>query len=185
MATEKPTAAIVKSSKKNPTTKQKRAVEIIAENIGKQKEVVMGKVLREAGYSKSTSETPTRVTNSKTWEQLLEKTLNERGLLKKHKQLIQSTTLSHYIFPNAMTDQEITKIIIDGIPGAKVVNIHRNTQWARAHFSIPDNGIQFKSLELAYKIGGKMKTIEEPNDGSEEIREVIFRIRKILPHAGQ
>lgn len=180
MATEKPD-----QEEKTPLVRQKLAADIIAEKIGNNEKIVLGQVLKQAGYSKATQETPSRVTGKKSWQQLLDRALAEKGLLKTHKQLLNHSSLNHYTFPNAMTDQEITKTITDGVPGARVVNIHRNQQWARAHFSAPDGGIRVKSLELAYKVSGKLKAETEVPNESEEIREVIFRVRKLLPQAGQ
>lgn len=180
MATEKPDQL-----QQIPPIKQQIAAQIIADKVRKQEKIVMAKVLEEAGYSKGIQNQPSRMMKTKSWQQLLESKLKESFLLKKHKQLINSSGLNHYTFPNAMTDQEITKIILDGVPGAKVINIHRNQQWARAHFSAPDNQTQLKSLELAYKVSGKLKSETEAPNESEEIREVIFRVRKLLPQAGQ
>ena len=180
MATEKPD-----QTPRTPSIRQKVAAEIISEKIRKKEKVVIGEVLKEAGFSESTQLRPSTVTKTKTWQQLLDKTLKEKGLLKTHKALLNHSSLNHYTFPNAMTDQEITKIIVDGVPGARVLNIHRNSQWARAHFSAPDGGIRVKSLELAYKIAGKLKSEDDGPKENEEIREVVFRIRKLLPQAGQ
>lgn len=51
------------------TLKQKLVVKKISENIGKRKMKSLGKIMRESGYSKETSETPQRVTKSKGYKQ--------------------------------------------------------------------------------------------------------------------
>lgn len=49
--------------KAKTTIRQQKAIDILAENIGK-KGLTMGQVLTEAGYSKSVANTPQRVTES-------------------------------------------------------------------------------------------------------------------------
>lgn len=66
------------------TFKQQRAAKILSENIGKP----VGEAMREAGYSKETSETPTRLTESKAWPELLEQYIPDKLLARKHKLLL-------------------------------------------------------------------------------------------------
>lgn len=48
--------------------KAKLAAKKVVETLGKGKAPVMGKILREVGYSKNTSETPTAVTQTKSYQ---------------------------------------------------------------------------------------------------------------------
>ena len=77
-----------------PTNKQKEAVKILSENIGKP----IGEAMREAGYSKSTSETPQRLTESKGFQQLMDEYLPDELLAEKHKELLTAPKkVRHYI----------------------------------------------------------------------------------------
>jgi len=66
-------------SKVEPTDKQKKAFKERVEN-GRNK----GDSLREAGYSESTAIQPTKVTNSKGWNQLVKEHLSDDKLAKVH-----------------------------------------------------------------------------------------------------
>lgn len=184
MPKEKPKHKKLSSRKspKNPTIKQRRVAEKMMENGGN-----ISKAMSDSGYSKAFAKNPHKLTKSKGWQTIMDKYFSDATLGKKHSQLLEARHIQHYTFPATMDNKTIRQTILKGAPGSLVINIQRNAQWARAHFSVPDNGIQFKSLELGYKVKGRMKV--EPEDPeakqSEEIREVIFRIRKILPQAGQ
>jgi hypothetical protein len=52
-----------------PTNKQKALIKKISENVG----MPMGQAMREVGYSKSTALSPERVTDTKGWQELMEK----------------------------------------------------------------------------------------------------------------
>ena len=55
------------------TIKQQKALKELSEVIGKDDDVAIGKIMRKAGYSLSTSKTPQRLTESKGWKELLER----------------------------------------------------------------------------------------------------------------
>ena len=66
------------------TLKQQKAVKIILEDTNK----TLGTSMIEAGYTKNTSENPKNLTDSKGWEELMEKYLPDKLLAKKHKELL-------------------------------------------------------------------------------------------------
>ena len=100
---EKPTNTIVKSKfipnnpykpnnknkiyKTKPTTKQKKVMEIITENQG----IPIGKAMEQAGYTKVTAESPTNLTNSKSWQQLMDEYLPDQLLQRKHQEGLDAT----------------------------------------------------------------------------------------------
>lgn len=59
------------------TEKQKRALDILAENGGN-----VSKAMEEAGYSPATAKTPQKLTTSKGWLELLDKSIPDKKLLK-------------------------------------------------------------------------------------------------------
>ena len=184
--TEKPNDGEVKG-----TLRQEKAAQKISEIIRSGKKLngaTLGKVLLDSGYSKSISQSPNKVTKSKDFQYLLNKYLPEKSLVKKHKELLHAANvIDSFIFPNALEDKEI-RAIIESVPGCVFIRTKRNSQNAHAYFYKPDNGTQTKALELAYKVHKKVGGDGSGfgDDGvSEEVREVVFRIRKILPQAGQ
>jgi hypothetical protein len=66
------------------TQKQKQTIKNLSENIG----IPIGQAMLKAGYSKSTSETPSLLTNSKGWRELLDDVLPDSLLVEKHLQLL-------------------------------------------------------------------------------------------------
>jgi len=65
------------------TEKQKKAIEKVVENNGS-----VSRAMREAGYSPKTAKNPKMLTESKAWEELMEKHLPDKLLAKKHKELL-------------------------------------------------------------------------------------------------
>lgn len=66
------------------TVKQKRAAKLVLENLGVDHPKSMGKILVEAGYSQNVADTPTLVTETKGYQELLEEFLPEALLMKVH-----------------------------------------------------------------------------------------------------
>lgn len=69
------------------TENQKSAFNIRTKLIKEKKPVIMGEVMKEAGYSNRTSEHPGVLTASKGWEEL-KKTLNEDAAIKTFNDLV-------------------------------------------------------------------------------------------------
>ena len=65
------------------TTKQKRALAKAVENGG-----VISRAMLDAGYSPATAKTPQKLTNSKSWQRLMEKHFPDADLAKLHKRLL-------------------------------------------------------------------------------------------------
>ena len=68
-----------------PNERQKLAFKIFLENRGK---MSMGEVMRQAGYSETSSQAPTSLTNTRGWQILLNRHLSEDFLANKHKYLL-------------------------------------------------------------------------------------------------
>ena len=65
------------------TERQKKAIQRVVENGGN-----VSKAMRESGYAKKTAKNPKKLTESKTWEELMEQYLPDKLLAKKHKELL-------------------------------------------------------------------------------------------------
>jgi hypothetical protein len=71
------------------TTRQISAINKISENLRKKKAEPLGKILRDAGYSQSVSESPTVVTNTKSWKELMDEYIPEYKILKRLNQILE------------------------------------------------------------------------------------------------
>jgi len=115
------------------TAKQIKAAERILENIGKDKPEPIGKILQEVGYSKNTSETPTLVTESQGFIELLEKA--------------------------GVTDDKLAKVLDEGLNATKAVVMGKESSESFVDVQ-PDYAIRHKYLETGLKIKGHTKTGE-------------------------
>lgn len=141
------------------TLKQKIAVKKLSEILGSvknQKQITMGRILREAGYSLSVSKTPNLVTKTKGWKMLMKKFISDEVVMKAHKDLLHSCQLDHYVFPRSEEDK-IIKEIVEDIPGCKLLKISKSQQSKRAYFWIPDNRSRSKAIDMVYKLKGRYK----------------------------
>lgn len=68
------------------TSKQKAVAAKITENHGN-----ISKTMREVGYAENTAKKPSNLTNSKGWQELMEKNIPDSLLLRKHKELLNKT----------------------------------------------------------------------------------------------
>lgn len=74
------------------TLRQQKAIQNVMENKG-----IVSKAMRDAGYSPKTAKNPKVLTESKTWERLMEKHLPDKLLVKKHKELLKiPRTIRHF-----------------------------------------------------------------------------------------
>ncbi|MDO8487560.1 MAG: hypothetical protein Q7S45_04650 [Candidatus Curtissbacteria bacterium] len=159
------------------TTKQKLAATKLVENGGN-----VSKSMIDAGYSKASAKNPQKLTRSKGWQPLMEKYLPEEDVLKKHGQLLNSSEIDKFIFPNDMTDKEI-EFVVRKIPDAKLIQIQRNQQSARAYFSLPNNKVRKDAIDMTYKLRGRYKA-EKVNDSlNEAVEAALARLNEILPES--
>ena len=104
-----------------PTLKQKQVFKsLVVDKSGK----AVGKAMRTAGYSEKTSLTPSKLTNSDGWRELMEEFLDDRLLAKTHHKLLKSKQERFqldalnlaYKIKNRYTDHEAT-----GLPPISIV----------------------------------------------------------------
>ena len=107
------------------TIKQKTAVKIAVENGGN-----ISKAMREAKYSPETAKNPSKLTESKGWQELMKQHLPDKLIAKKHKQLLNKEGV---IVKNNNKTGEI-EVVKTGELDVQAVS---------------------KGLEMAYKLKGK------------------------------
>lgn len=65
------------------TEKQKKTLDNMVDNGG-----IIGKAMIDAGYSENTAKTPSKLTNTKGWQELMETHLPQELIAQKHKALL-------------------------------------------------------------------------------------------------
>lgn len=83
--------------------RQRKVLTILAQNGGI---MPMGKAMQQAGYSKTVSLTPSKVTNSRSWQELMEEQLPDSLLSATHNELLKSKSLDKMSFPNEHDDDD-------------------------------------------------------------------------------
>lgn len=147
----------LKTKQKEPTKKQELAFKALQEmlrNPKGRKGITMGKILKEAGYSKSMQESPNKITNSQGWQQLMEEHFPDGLLTEKMGEQLNAQEIDHYVFSSKTPDEEI-KDLIEKDFGFKVMRISKADTWKRAYFSVPDHNSRDKMIEKVLKLKNK------------------------------
>lgn len=113
------------------TEKQKLAALKISENLRKEKPQPTGEILKEVGYSKSVAESPSIVTRSKGFQDLLE----EAGV----------------------TDEKLAEVMNEGLSATKAVVMGTKSEESFVDIQ-PDYAIRHKYLETSLKVKGLQQT---------------------------
>lgn len=79
--------------KKKPTDLQKKAAILALENIGLDKPLTKGQILKKAGYSDAIAKNPDIIWNSIGFNELLDAALPDDLLAKKHREGLEATSL--------------------------------------------------------------------------------------------
>lgn len=134
------------------TTKQKLAASKIMENHGN-----ISKTMLEVGYSPNTAKNPSNLTNSKGWQELMDKNLSDKVLLKVHWEGLKAIRK----YPRIVGRDE------EGHPEYKYVEE-------------PDMPTRHKYLDSAYKIKNKYKETVVLETGEEiPLEELDKRIQEL------
>jgi len=162
------------------TTRQKKAIAKVVENGG-----IVSKAMVESGYSPLTAKTPSKLTDSKAWSELMDKHLNDNDLAKKHNELLGSTRLDHMVFPplrskdeettedeeevfhegamdnESLSDQDIIDLL--ETVNCKVKKIVHGEMQRHVYFWSADSKARKEALDMAYKLKGRyVKEQPEP-----------------------
>lgn len=124
-----------------PTIKQKAVARDLSENIGKP----LGRAMRDAGYSKSTSETPELLTDSKGWAELMDEFIPDSLLQRKLQEGLDSNKqlAARVIFKKqAPTSQSAGELPLANSTTDDFIEV-------------PDMPTRHKYLETAFKLKGK------------------------------
>lgn len=167
-----------KLRKITPTYNQQIAFKKLSEIIrkkGKGQRITLGKLLRESGYSLSTSKKPKLVTGSKGWDQLMKKHFPDNKLAEAEGEQLGASKIGHYTFPGKENNKEIKKII-NSFPNCKLIKIRKQHGWKRAYFYSPDNLAIGKSLDRIYKLKKKYPAERIKVDGKVEQKIKVVKV---------
>lgn len=180
--------------KRKPTPRQIKAAQLMAENGRKSKPVSTGEIMKQAGYSPSVIEKPSKVTDSPVFQELLDQYIPDVNLAQVHARILNTRKLEHMMFPlehgdpddmhNPLpVDEELReyeidnqKRIIDNLSDEDIINmlaevncttkkIIHGEQARHVYFWAHDAAAQTKALELAYRMKGHLS--KEGNGGNQ------------------
>ena len=130
---------------KKPKARIKRVFEKVVENHG----FNVGKAMREEGYSPESAKNPKNVTESKSWEMLMDEYIPESLVAKTHKEAFNANrTIS-------------------------VVSGKQATGSTNDFVDVPDWQTRMKAVELGYKIRGKMIDRNDLTTNGKDLNSLI------------
>lgn len=112
------------------TIKQRKALAILSQDTTKS----LGQAMREAGYSKVSANKPSKLTNSKGFQALVNKYLPDSKLLEVHAQGLEATKVISAVVTGKDADEKTNDFI-----------------------DVPDYATRHKYLETGYKLKGKLE----------------------------
>lgn len=121
------------------TIKQKKVLEKVLKGSS------ISKAMREVGYSKTTASTTGKLTNSKGWQELIDKYISEEKLMKVHAEGLQA---GKTIYKNNVTSGEIEEVGFE-----------------------PDYAVRHKYLETGYKLRKRLN--DKPQEGNKTLVLVV------------
>lgn len=172
-----------KPTNRTPTPRQIKAAQLMAENGSRAKPLNKGEIMKEAGYSLEIQSVPSKVTDSTTFQALLEKYMPDVDLATVHRRLLDTRKIEHMVFPlgpegeddenlsgsnpnqyNPMDDLDhpverttLTDVEIKEMlaeVNCKVKRIVHGQTARHVYFWAHDAKAQAGALELAYKMKG-------------------------------
>ena len=142
----------------------------------------MHKSMLAAGYSEAMADNPQKLTRSKGWQGLIDKSISESKLSKIHRQMLDSVKLMTIPFEVDTKDEDIRKII-SKVRGAKFVMTSNSHKVKVCYYTMPDGRTQLSALDMAYKIRGKYQIDNEEQKRNAGLDAALERINRLLPEA--
>ena len=146
------------------TARQKRAFTFLSENIRNPKPIPLGQILIRAGYSEIVAKSPTLVTESKGFQELLEEYLPDDEIQKVHREVLSSKYIDHMVFPLAVTDEDIIELVES--VGGTVKKFQHSEQATHVWFWAPNPKVRLDAVKLAYQIKGQLSKNDTPPAGN-------------------
>lgn len=138
----KPSGA-AKTKMNSARIKQKKVLALMDKGMSRRK------AMREAGYSKSYSDS-SNVADSRTWKEIVEEEFPDAEVVKVHKERLYSKEIRQMPFFHKLSDAAIKEII--EAQGFKFFSTKRFMHQAYVYFTVPDSMSILKALDFIYKI---------------------------------
>jgi hypothetical protein len=144
-------------AKKKPSLKQQNVAQQILENPG----ISYRQAMLNAGYSENTASDPSNLTESDTWQELMDKHFPDETLAKKVQEGLEANRV--------ISAQVVVK--------SDNPNVKTKTATARDvdFIEVPDHGVRHKYLETALKLKKKLN-----EGGSAQLNQYLFYVGKKL-----
>jgi len=142
------------------TVKMQKLTRILTE----QPTLSTGEAMRRAGYSKATSVAPSKITNTKGFQELMEQYLPQEGINQKHLELLNASTIQQQEF-NAHITADRIKETIESIAGCELVHIQKTKNKQIAYYKQPDYKTRQQAVDMAHRIRGNYapKKVQQEN----------------------
>lgn len=123
----------------------------------------MGKAMIEAGYSPMTAKTPSKLTKSRGWQELMEFAFPDEWIARTQRELLKAATLS-YKDVSVNTDDKILRKELLSVPGTRIVNIVTYSEegrgsgmikYKRVAYLTPLYQVRQKAIETILKLKNK------------------------------
>lgn len=134
------------------TLKQKKLAKELANNLKSKNTLTAGQMLEKVGYSKNLVKQPGRVIQAEGVQQELAQLLPDEYLDEAHRELLDQKKIEYFVFPNKMSDEEITDKVND--IGIEIINIQKSARGKYAFYSVIDVTARKAALDMAYKLKG-------------------------------
>lgn len=166
---------VVKPRKKynvKPSAKALQAMKIMTENVG----ISKGEAMRMAGYSKSVSESPKKLTGQASWQDMMDNIIPESMVFAAHKKMFCAKKVDYFSFPKDMSDREIIEHVAS--VGIKVINIRHSDKGKLAFYASDDN----QAIKAAIDMANKMRKRYEDEDQKKNVfnNHIIVGMKVIL-----
>jgi hypothetical protein len=114
--------------------------------------------LRMAGYSEAVARNPSKVTESRTFQDALANLMPDESLVQKQAELLESGSLAYFDF-NGSSFEEVKKMI-DEIPGCRFITAEKikpklTKEVLRVYYISPNGQTQLKALDMIYRATGR------------------------------
>ncbi len=128
----------------------------------------MRKAILDAGYSQEVADNPQKITESRTWNELIAAEMPDDAVSDRHNQLLRASKLEQRVFPEGvkltankvpgsdeLSDEEIIEMF--KASDCEVLRVVHQLKPAQriVYYISPDNLIRDKALDKVYKIKGK------------------------------
>lgn len=170
-------------NQKKPNSKQLRAISLLQKKVENGENINLWEILVDSGYSPNTAKTPQKVF----WKPIVKREIELRGLdpesLKKtHEDLLNARSIEVVSYLSIIPEEEIISTREEYLSWVHISTNEDVCRWIKYyHFIVPDRKIQFKALELAYKLYPPRRLLNE--DRVEKIHKK--RLEKLKTLSGK